>query len=259
MSTDYDARHVPYDLVATCCVIAAALTAVILVRHSAPERGDIAAVILAVVSLVALAATMMRLRRAPQHSATLDIEARNVGAWWGVGGGLLWVAEIAYNNFVSASDRVTDVVALVHRRDRVDDIMWTLVVVCILLASVRASRRGGWRAGVRAGSWSGLVSGAFACVMALSIVVFAMPALLGDPVNRAEYADLVRVSGAEPHGAHVAPRMADYFAFETLAGAYGHLWILGLVMGALIGSLGGLVGSASARTRRGRVEPGRVE
>jgi hypothetical protein len=250
MSTNYAARHVPYDLVSACCVVAGALTVVILFRHSAPERGDIAAVVVAVASLVALAATMMRLRRAPNHSVTIDRKARHVGARWGVVGGLLWVAEIAYNNFVSASSRATDVVARVHRRERVDDIMWTLVAVCILVATLRASRRGGWRAGARAGAWSGLVSGAFACVMALSIVVFAMPALLGDPVNRAEYADLVRVSGAETRGAHVVPRMDDYFAFETLAGAFGHLWILGLMMGALIGSLGGLVGSASARARR---------
>jgi hypothetical protein len=36
--------------------------------------------------------------------------------------------------------------------------------------------------------------------------------------------------------------MAAYFAFETFAGAFGHLIILGAVMGCLAGVIGGCVG-----------------
>jgi hypothetical protein len=34
--------------------------------------------------------------------------------------------------------------------------------------------------------------------------------------------------------------MATYFAYDTMAGALGHLLILGLAMGVVLGAVGGL-------------------
>ncbi len=39
-----------------------------------------------------------------------------------------------------------------------------------------------------------------------------------------------------------APTMAAYFAFETFAGAFLHLTVLGIAMGGLLGIVGGMIG-----------------
>jgi len=70
--------------------------------------------------------------------------------------------------------------------------------------------------------------------MALSMIVFGMRWITQDPLNIAEWA----VRGAQSE----APSMAAYFAFETYAGAFLHLIVLGLMMGLLLGLIGGLVG-----------------
>jgi hypothetical protein len=44
--------------------------------------------------------------------------------------------------------------------------------------------------------------------------------------------------------------MAAYFAFETLAGALMHLVVLGLVMGAALGIVGGTIGRGPSMARR---------
>jgi hypothetical protein len=46
--------------------------------------------------------------------------------------------------------------------------------------------------------------------------------------------------------------MATYFARDTAAGAYGHLVLLGVIAGLLLGALGGWIGTLAARMRRGR-------
>lgn len=81
---------------------------------------------------------------------------------------------------------------------------------------------------------SGLVSG----LMALLLVVFGMRFLLADTANRAEYSARGPTSGF--------PDMAAYFAYQTLAGALLHLIVLGVMMGALLGCVGGLLGVLSA-------------
>jgi len=44
--------------------------------------------------------------------------------------------------------------------------------------------------------------------------------------------------------------MAEYFAAQTLAGAIGHLLLIGLVMGAALGVVGGLAGLVGRRLSR---------
>ena len=69
--------------------------------------------------------------------------------------------------------------------------------------------------------------------MGLAVVVFGMPWLLQDPLNLAEWS--VRQ-------ANTPATMAAYFAYETFAGAFLHLIVLGIIMGALLGIVGGVGG-----------------
>jgi hypothetical protein len=59
-----------------------------------------------------------------------------------------------------------------------------------------------------------------------------MQCLLRDPLNIQEYT----FRGAAEHATDIAP----YFAYDTMTGALGHLLILGVAMGVLLGTIGGL-------------------
>ncbi len=140
--------------------------------------------------------------------------------------GLLWVVEIGINNFIAPP---------LPARDIIDNIFWAAIAVSILVFStIYAYQKASLLRGVEAGVWSGFVSGLLACLMALLVVVFGMHFILRDPLNIAEWAG--RGAGIQ------TPRMAAYFAFETFAGAYGHLTLLGPVMGGLLGLVGGIIG-----------------
>ena len=71
-----------------------------------------------------------------------------------------------------------------------------------------------------------------------------MTLITHDPLNVAEWAASGPASGA--------PDMASYFAFETMAGALGHLFVLGTLMGGVLGLAGGAVGRLAARRRTKR-------
>jgi hypothetical protein len=43
--------------------------------------------------------------------------------------------------------------------------------------------------------------------------------------------------------------MAAYFAYETLTGAFGHLVVLGIAMGGLLGIVGSVIGKGVRATR----------
>ena len=140
--------------------------------------------------------------------------------------GLLWVIEISINNFLSPP---------LPGRDIVDNLFWAGIAVGLFLfAALCAYRADHLRVGVEAGTWTGLASGAVACCMALALTVFGMKSILGDPINLAEWADRGPRTGA--------PSMAAYFAYETFAGAFLHLIVLGIVMGVLLGLIGGATG-----------------
>ncbi len=97
-----------------------------------------------------------------------------------------------------------------------------------------------WPAGLEAagclvsGFWSGIASGAVACLTALIFVVFGMKYLLMDPVNIKEWTDIRATENS--------PGMEVYFAYQTFAGAIMHLFVLGAIMGLLLGAIGGFIG-----------------
>jgi len=140
--------------------------------------------------------------------------------------GLLWSIEISINNFIAPP---------LPGRDIIDNGFWAAIGISMLVyAALRAHQANRLAGGLEAGIWTGLVSGLLACCMALSVIVFAMPFITRDPLNLAEWAALGTASSA--------PSMAAYFAFETFAGAFLHLVVLGVGMGGLVGLLGGLAG-----------------
>jgi hypothetical protein len=145
---------------------------------------------------------------------------------------------------VGRRDSVNNVLAPpLPGRDWFDDVIWATISLVILVSAARASRQGGRPgAGAVFGAWAGLASGLAACAMALSLVVFGMSFLTADPLARQEWA----VRGA----ASMAPTITEYVAFETFAGAFAHLLVVGVAMSTILGAVGGVIGAAWSRIRR---------
>lgn len=161
---------------------------------------------------------LCRYRASPDVSPT-----RNGMLLFGMILGLLWTIEISINNFIAPP---------LPARDIIDNVFWSIIAFAILVFSVtHAYREDNFVRGMEVGIWTGFVSGLFACCTGLLVIVFGMHFILQDPLNVSEWAGHQTSSQA--------PTMAAYFAFETLAGAFGHLVILGVVMGGLLGLLGG--------------------
>lgn len=145
--------------------------------------------------------------------------------------------EISFNNFVDPR------VSTASARFIVDSSAWGLIALLILIASCAQAlhlRRFG--SAIHVGLWSGLMSGLISCLMGLLLPVVWMRFLLRDPLNIQEYA--VRGAVEQRSG------MATYFAYETMFGALGHLTILGLAMGVLLGAIGGLLALLLNSVRR---------
>ena len=161
---------------------------------------------------------------------------RSIVLSWGLGSGwvlgALWIAEIAFNNLTPHSISTADA------RGVLDDATWGLVglVTVVVAAGVRV-RTGRWRSGVRAGVWSGVASGLGAAVGGGLLVALFRPWVESDPLMLSEW---------EVQGAGLD--LAAYVTRETMAGVWGHLWVLGIVQGALLGVFGAtLVGVVHQR------------
>jgi hypothetical protein len=150
-----------------------------------------------------------------------------LGTWTGLALGIMWIVEIGINN-VFPADRVP-----IATRDLADDLIWGLIALAtILVAGVAAHRADSIGAGVAVGIWSGAVSGLLAYLAGLLVVVLSVDALERSPDLVAEFPS----SGAAD--------LATYVTYTTigsspLAGAAGHLWLLGIGAGALLGMVGG--------------------
>jgi hypothetical protein len=140
--------------------------------------------------------------------------------------GLLWTIEISINNFIRPD---------VPLRDIIDNIFFSIIAVLIFVrAAWDAYHTNNFSEGLKSGFWSGISSGAVACLTALAVIVFGMKYILLDPLNLKEWADVKSKANS--------PDMDVYFAYETFAGAIMHLFILGALMGVVLGTIGGLTG-----------------
>src|SRR5689334_1364234 len=87
-----------------------------------------------------------------------------------------------------------------------------------------AARTGRWRSGLRAGVWSGVGSGLGAALGGALLLACFRSSVEDDPLMRDEWH--LRGGGAD---------LSLYVTRETMAGVGGHLWVLGVVQGALLG------------------------
>jgi hypothetical protein len=191
--------------------------------------------VIATVALLVAAAIILLLGRfrSPQDLADISFGNR-VGAVTGI----LWVLEISFNNFINPA------ISTGHARFIVDNTAWGIIALIILIASIRQSvQTRNSASALRVGASSGIVSGLFACLMGLSLIVFGMRFLLRDPLNIQEFASRGSASQSKD--------MATYFAYETMTGALGHLLAIGLLMGLLLGLLGGAIAKLVLWTKPG--------
>ena len=189
------------------------------------------ALIESVMGLLILVGIVVFLRASQRWQATQKyIGMPQRAALSGIALGGLWLVEISINNFIAPP---------LPGRDIIDNIFWAVIACSILaLATGSAFRTQSILQGIKSGAWSGLASGLLACCTALSIITFAMAFILRDPLNITEWAARQAESAA--------PSMAAYFAYETFAGAFLHLIVLGIGMGGLLGILGGITGKCAS-------------
>jgi hypothetical protein len=155
----------------------------------------------------------------------------------GLGSGLvlggLWMAEIAFNNLTPHA------LSTAGARGVLDNATWAVVgVVTVVVAGAVAARTHRWRSGLRAGVWSGVGSGLGAALGGAVLLAFLRSSVEGDPLMRTEW---------QQRGQSVD--LAVYVTRETMAGVGGHLWVLGVVQGALLGVIGSSVVSMVIRSR----------
>jgi hypothetical protein len=159
---------------------------------------------------------------------------------WGLGSGavlgLLWVAEIAFNNLTPHT------ISTASARGLLDDATWVVVgVVTIAVAARVAMRTGRWRTGVRTGVWSGTASGLGAAVGGALLLALLRPSVERDPLMLAEWQE--QGSGVD---------LTAYVTRETMAGVWGHLWVLGIAQGAVLGAIATGLAAAVGRRERAR-------
>lgn len=167
---------------------------------------------------------LLRARHAFPRSQSVPVW---VGINIGLGTGLLWTAEICINNVLTPP---------LPARDIIDDCFWGLIALILVIGAIQqAYLQGKATAGIRAGLWGGTASGVIACLTALLMIFLGMSLITRDPLNVIEWNAVINRPPV--------PSMAQYFAFETFAGAILHLTLLGPVMGLLLGILGGFLGA----------------
>jgi hypothetical protein len=176
-------------------------------------------------SLILIAITVLLLWLL-KDKITDDLQKRNVSL--GLIFGLLWTIEIGINNLIRPG---------LPLRDNIDDIFLAIIALLILITAIMdAYRTNKFLCGVKSGFWTGLGSGAIACFTALILIVFGMKYLLLDPVNIKEWTDIKATENS--------PGIDVYFAYQTFTGAVLHLYLLGAILGLVLGSVGGLFGKA---------------
>jgi hypothetical protein len=177
------------------------------------------------VSVILLSTTLLLLWMLKKR-ITDDSQKRNVAS--GLCFGLLWTIEIGINNLVHPR---------LPLRDYIDNTFWAIIALLILItAAIDAYKSNQFLSGLKSGFWSGLASGAVACLTALILIVFGMKSILLDPLNIKEWSDIKATADTTS--------MDVYFAYQTFAGAIMHLFILGVIMGLFLGSVGGVVAKA---------------
>jgi hypothetical protein len=221
-------RLLPLSVLLMVTVFSLVLVPVIAIRYSY-DNLSLAASAIGFVIVLTVAACVWFVGRRMSHCGNPTVINRSI--WLGLLLGLLWVIEISINNFIAPP---------LPMRDIIDNSFWALIALGIFAVTLIATYQSGRiLEGIIVGMWSGLASGAMACSMALALIVFGMHFIISDPLNVTEWAARRANAGATT--------MAAYFAYETFAGAFLHLIVLGIMMGMLLGFIGGFIGKGIKR------------
>jgi len=147
-------------------------------------------------------------------------QSRRVGRWIGI----LWCLEIVFNNGPWHSLNVWAI------RAWVDNGVWLTTTLLVVYHAVERRRAGARRVDtVKAAATASLLGGVYAALTALAFIHGGLQWVIADPISQAEWSTV--------HVSFPLLRADDYFAYETLAGAIGHVLFLGLFAGTLIGGL----------------------
>jgi hypothetical protein len=103
----------------------------------------------------------------------------------------------------------------------------------LIAGAYEAKRTGNIRTGGLVGLWSGLISGLITFLSLMAITYLFLGTMLQDSENSLQFQE----SGA--------PNLVTFVIGDSLAGAIGHL-VIGLVLGAGLGILGGMIGKVLA-------------
>lgn len=229
-------RHQAVYILLCTLLLSAILVPAIALNYGYDASSRIAAGLGFAVLLAVLGATWLITRTTRQGEARTALDKITL---LGLVLGLVWVIEITFNNAL---------VPPLPARDIIDNVFWALIAMGIVIASAAAAYRSGRLShGIAVGTWSGFVSGVVACGAGLFLVVFGMSLLLSDPLNLAEWSNRAKDS--------TAPTIASYLAYETLAGAFLHLVVLGIGMGFVLGVIGGTLGKVAQRGWHGLQHP----
>ena len=210
------------------CIILVILTWALYRPFSWPFGPEAAGCLIALFMLTATTFLHWRLK----ERFISDLQTRNVAI--GLGFGLLWTIEISINNFIHPD---------IPLRDNIDNIIFSVIAILIFMKSTwDAYLHNNLYDGLRSGFWSGISSGAIACLTALALIIFGMKYILLDPLNLKEWSDIKSESKSSG--------MDVYFAYQTFTGAIMHLFILGALMGLVLGALGGVAGKTISIIKR---------
>jgi hypothetical protein len=223
----------PYLLISGGLVVAGAMTAVL--RLPAPSATVwLEASLVSCTTLLLVAASWHFSRRAnvPHQLSALR---------WGLGTGailgLLWIAEIAFNNLTPHS------ISTASARGVLDNTTWAIVgVITVVAAAHVAVAIGDWSVAVHAGIWSGVGSGLGAGAGGALLLALARHSVEHDPLMLAEWRDRAPTID-----------LPNYVTQETMAGVGLHIWALGIVQGTLLGILAALPASVVLAVRRHRL------
>jgi hypothetical protein len=176
--------------------------------------------LLAIIMLSAIVFLLWKQR----HRFINELQKKNVTI--GLLFGLIWMTEITVNNLIHPG---------LSLRNNIGNILFSVIAVLIFINSLMdAYHTDTFSDGLKAGFWSGLSSGAVACFTALIIVVLGMKYILLDPLKINDWETIKETSGSAG--------MPVYYAYRTFSTAIMHLFVLGALMGSILGIFGGLAG-----------------
>lgn len=113
------------------------------------------------------------------------------------------------------------------------------IAACIvpgIAAALTAGQAGQFRSAVAAGIWTGMIGGLLTFLGGTAILWIFNASFLHDPQNMQEF--------LRSYARGLAPDLQTFIVGDLLAGLIAHLALIGIVVSAVIGAIGALIGQA---------------